>query len=94
MCRFDEHRQEPFCPWPCSGTGEPQYDRGDIRNYSAICSNGDRHFERGGDLECKWRGLQWRSVWYHFEWRTLHPPGECAFACDTPSDSDQRGELY
>jgi hypothetical protein len=42
-------------------------------------------------LERERPGLQWRSLWYHFRRRTLHRPVECALACDTPSDRNQRG---
>ena len=35
--------------------------------------------------------MQWRSVWYHFSRRTLYSAVQCALACDTPSDRDQRG---
>lgn len=95
MRRLDEREQELPRPdkfrWHRRGKREPKQRSCGRRKHSAICGNGDRQFEHGGDLERERRGLQRCSVWYHFGWRTLHRTSQCTLACNTPRESDQRG---
>jgi hypothetical protein len=92
--RQQESQQSHAPPWPGRGKGEPKQRDSSGRNDAAVCGNGNRRFQYVCDLERGRRGLQRRSVWYHFEWRPLHATGEYALACKPYPDSDQRGGPY
>jgi hypothetical protein len=69
--RQQESQQSHAPSWPSRGKGKPKQRDSSGRNDAAVCGNGNRDFKHVSDLECGWRGLQWRSVWYHFEWWPL-----------------------
>jgi hypothetical protein len=96
MRRFDEPYKEPFRPNKfrrlCSDKREPKQYDGGAREHATVFGDGFWYCEHGGHLEgYRRRGLQRRSVWYHFYRRTLHPTGECTFPRNTQCHSDQRG---